>query len=202
MYWLARHLASHGFVVLVYTPTNIFGPQKVWKIGHETAFEQLKNLNDDEDSPIYGIVDTSKIGVIGYSMGGGGAAMMVSQRKDVSALVMLAPWLDFKLDSRSNAPSLVITGSKDTVASGFSHGYKIFNSIPRSTDKVYLRFKDLDHSGFAHEGGFSEHYRLGTFVTSFLLHYLAKESGWAKYSHWPLLTKPSWFDVAIYDPGK
>ncbi|MCP4129689.1 MAG: hypothetical protein GY754_01615 [bacterium] len=140
--WISNRLASQGFVVLAYTPTNILGLPATWERGHNGGIEQLKEENSRYDSPIYGMVDTNKLGVIGYSNGGTGAVMAASTNDDIKAVVALCPMYTSGRDIE--VPTLLITGTLDFVA--FPLGVKsIYNTIPSYVDKAYLNFNGMTH---------------------------------------------------------
>lgn len=63
MTWLGEHLASHGFVVIIFTPTNnrVLDPN-VWATGHKASLNKLKAENQRSGSPIAQKVRTDRLG--------------------------------------------------------------------------------------------------------------------------------------------
>lgn len=63
-----RHLASWGFIVAGNEDENC-------RTGEYSAatLDFVLKLNEEEDSPLYGLVDTQNIGIVGHSQGGVGA---------------------------------------------------------------------------------------------------------------------------------
>ena len=154
MYWLSDHLTSHGYIVITITPYNIFGTPPVWEAAHKAGVAELKDQNRSWFSPIRGRVDTNRIGMVGYSMGGGGALLAAADLgAEVKAVAGLSPYLDWREPAYSNiqASTLMIGGSLDFVAtpSAINSYYQQLNpDLPRA-QAILRGLNHLDWVGFS-----------------------------------------------------
>lgn len=143
--WIGNHLTSHGYVVLIFTlpkPFTLKTDQQV--AGFATAFEFIEAENQNPESPLYDLVNLSKRGIMGHSMGGVSsiAAAMVMQ---VDAVVAMAParGIAHRPHLEATAPIQIQTSTLDWI---------VVPRIPRSyyrrltTDtKQLLNFNGGDH---------------------------------------------------------
>ncbi len=101
--WIPRHLASHGYVTLVFTPPtggtfNTFTPegflqsfdQTQWAAGLNGGIDELIKQNTHWFSPMRDLLDISTFGVIGLSMGGAGVIEAAAGNDKIDAAVGLA----------------------------------------------------------------------------------------------------------------
>ena len=72
------HLARYGFVVVIPNNTSALGPNFTEGIVMQEALDQMRTENGDPDSPVYGLVDGSKLGVSGHSFGGAAALYTIT----------------------------------------------------------------------------------------------------------------------------
>ncbi len=102
--WLPQQLASHGYVAICFTPPaggtlNTWTWSELvqswdttqWAEGFKGGIEKLKAENALEGSLIQGMLDVETFGVIGLSMGGGGALEAAGSSAQIDAVVGLAP---------------------------------------------------------------------------------------------------------------
>jgi hypothetical protein len=159
--WLSQALVKQKLIVIAFTPTNILGEPPVWQTGHNGALAMLKTLNNRPGCPIAGKVDTGKLGIIGFSKGGGGALMAANDNvSGAKAVVAMSPWMwgtilqptygDTATDSNSEAtknikiPAYIYTGNLDELA--WPQGTKaMYKGIPLSTKKMYIMWRGIDH---------------------------------------------------------
>ena len=89
--WVGNHLASHGYIVSIFTASKPFTLKTVEReAGFVGSFELLETENKKEGSPLYGRVDLSKRGIMGHSLGGA-ASLAAAENMQVDAVVALAP---------------------------------------------------------------------------------------------------------------
>lgn len=171
--WIPRHLASHGYVTLVFTPPNIAGQdQTQWAQGHSEGIEELKRQNEKRFSPIRGLVDTETFGVIGLSMGGAGAVIAAGTDPEIDAVVGLAPaymrgvpFMDnfgIPVDPEQLAEivaDLEVAATDVTIPTqlqvGTGDGFVMYDWVrdlgklmPTTTTKEYIVMNGADHVGF------------------------------------------------------
>jgi predicted dienelactone hydrolase len=138
--WLGPRLASHGFVVfLIDTNTRFDFPA--------SRGNQLLAALDylTRSSSVRGRIDSSRLAVMGHSMGGGGALEAACDRTSLQAAVPLQPWNTSTNFSCVRTPTMIIGAENDTVASVSSHSIPFYNSIPASSEKAYLELNGASH---------------------------------------------------------
>ena len=108
--WWGPSLASWGFVVITMDTNSIYD-------NPDSRAEQLNAALDYviNDDTVGAAIDPNRLGAIGWSMGGGGALKLATQRSDIRAIVPLAPYHD-KSYGEVKTPTLVITCENDRIA--------------------------------------------------------------------------------------
>jgi dienelactone hydrolase len=140
MAWLARRVASHGFVVININTNSTFDQPA-------SRGDQLLDALDYlvGSSSVRTRVDRNRQAVMGHSMGGGGSLEAISERPSIQAAVPLTPWNLDKTWSEVRTPTMVIGAENDSVASVSSHSIPFYNSIPSSAEKAYLELNGASH---------------------------------------------------------
>lgn len=151
MYWLSDHLTSHGFIVITITPYNVLGTPPVWEDAHKAGFAELLSEDRTWWSPIRGRVDRNRMGMVGYSMGGGGALLAASDMGgQVKSVIGMSPFLDTQQPDyeRISAATLMLGGSLDFVSTPDSvRSY--FQRLPADTAKAIGILRGLNHLDWA-----------------------------------------------------
>ena len=140
MAWLAPRLASQGFVVFnIDTLTRSDQPS--------SRGRQLLAALDylTRTSSIRSRIDTSRLAVVGHSMGGGGTLEAASSRPSLQAAIPLTPWNTDKTWGEVTVPTLVVGAENDSVASVRSHSIPFYNSLSANLDKAYLELNNASH---------------------------------------------------------
>ena len=183
MYWLADHLSSHGYIVITMTPTNTLGTPLTWETAHKGGIDKLRSENTRFGSSIRGKVDTNRLGIMGFSMGGGGTLLAAADLgNQVKTAVPLAPWLGTLYPSYRNitAKTLVISGSSDTVAfPGTIAGY--YRDLPAIT-KGLAEVRGANHNDwYSSFASSSQQTRFKTLTTAWLKTYLTGDTSYQTY---------------------
>jgi predicted dienelactone hydrolase len=183
MYWLADHLSSHGFIVITMTPLNNLSLPPVWATAHKGGINKLKDENTRLLSPIRGKVDTAKLGIMGFSMGGGGTLLAAADLgSNIKTAVPLAPWLGVSIPSYRNikAKTLVISGASDSVAfPGTIAGY--YNNLPAIT-KGLAEVRGASHlDWFGLTSSSTQRTRFKTLTAAWLKTYLQGDTSYQTY---------------------
>jgi hypothetical protein len=122
--WLSEHLASHGYVVLGFTPQNPFALDVTnWADGFRQGLAFLYVENVRGDSPVFGLVRMERIGLIGLSMGGAGALEAAGRGVKADTVVALAPGINdlgrfifmetIEAAERIRVPTQIQVGNRD-----------------------------------------------------------------------------------------
>ena len=202
MYWLADHLSSHGFIVITMTPTNILGTPLNWETAHKGGIRQLKDENGRLLSAIRNKVDTNKLGIMGFSMGGGGTLLAAADLgSEIKTAVPLAPWLGTLSPTYRNikAKTLVVSGSSDIVAfPGVIAGY--YRNLPTTITRGWAEFTGVGHDDFySITASSTNQTRIKNLVTSFLKVNLAGDTSYQGYLN-GAQRNASWFTNYEYRP--
>ncbi|WOB09336.1 dienelactone hydrolase family protein [Piscinibacter gummiphilus] len=145
--WWGPRLASHGFVVIT-IDTYTTGDQPDSRSRQQlAALDQVVALGNTSSSPIYGKVDGTRTGVMGWSMGGGGSLISAKNRPSIKAAAPQAPWNTSTNFSSVTVPTLIFGCQSDIVAPVISHAIPFYNSMTRNP-KQYLEKTLGDHFCF------------------------------------------------------
>ncbi|GAA4601526.1 dienelactone hydrolase [Actinoplanes octamycinicus] len=139
--WLGPRIASQGFVVIVIDTLSVYdfpdsrGTQLLAALDYLTGSSSVRTR-----------IDASRLGVMGYSMGGGGSLSASRTRPSLQAAVPLTPWHTTKSWSTDRVPTLIIGAENDSTAPVASHAEPFYTSLPSTLDKAYLELNNATHS--------------------------------------------------------
>ncbi|WP_103543518.1 dienelactone hydrolase family protein [Streptomyces sp. SM1] len=138
--WLGPRLASQGFVVFtIDTNTALDQP--------DSRGRQLLAALDylTQRSAVRGRVDSSRLGVMGHSMGGGGSLEAAKTRPSLQAAIPLTPWNLDKTWPEVRTPTLIFGADGDSIAPVSSHAEPFYTNLPSSLDRAYLELNSASH---------------------------------------------------------
>lgn len=181
MTWLAQHLASHGFIVLAFTPTNNLSLDPlIWSTGHKGSLEVLKAENQRDGSPIKSRLKTEKLGIMGFSMGGAGTIVAVNEL-GASGVQAAVPICAFQPQLPTAAvPMMLLTGTRDTIAVP-GNVVGAYNSMNTGASKALANFNGLVHLDVVQAGSPVQHENIARFATSWYLVHLSGQGGYKTY---------------------
>jgi len=122
----AQLYASNGFVVLSLNARTTGDFPSSRAAQGRAALNVLKAQSS---------VDAARIGVGGYSMGGGATMEVISSDPSIKAGVPQVPWDLGRTFPNNRVPVMIIGGSADTVAAPAQHASVFYSSVPASTPK-------------------------------------------------------------------
>jgi dienelactone hydrolase len=144
--WWGPRLASHGFIVITISTNNSLDDPSSRATQQENALNYVINQSNDINSPIYEMVDSTRLGGMGWSMGGGGTLETATGSR-LSAAIPLAPWYSSNNDfNQIETPTMIVACEYDGVAGVDYHASPFYESIPTTTDKAYLEVSGGYHS--------------------------------------------------------
>lgn len=130
------------------------------------ALDYLIEENDSFTSPIEGMIDTNRLGVIGWSMGGGGTLRVAAEGR-IKAAIPLAPWDTSSFRFRDiQTPTLIFACENDIIAPVRSHAEPFYEAIPSSTNKAFVEINGGSH--YCGNGGNSYNDVLSRFGVSWM----------------------------------
>ncbi|MCX6107465.1 MAG: hypothetical protein NTY08_16695 [Proteobacteria bacterium] len=178
MTWLAQHLASHGFIVSVFTPTNTNSTDpRIWATGHIGSLNKLKTENLRKGSPIQDRVDDTRLGVMGFSMGGAGT--IVAANSLGSVLRAIVPICAYRPTAMTvDVATLFVTGTADTVASPVAIQQSFAQSQVRAPLGL-VSFDGLGHQNITNPSSYRR--QLSRYLTAWYQVYLAGNQIYATY---------------------
>lgn len=138
--WLGPRLASQGFVVFTIDTLSTLdqpdsrGRQLLAALDHLT-----------QRSSVRGRVDSTRLGVMGHSMGGGGSLEAAKTRPALQAAIPLTPWNLDKSWPELTTPTLIVGADGDSIAPVSSHAEPFYSSLRGSLDRAYLELNGATH---------------------------------------------------------
>lgn len=138
--WLGPRLASQGFVVFtIDTNSRLDQPA--------SRGQQLLAALDylTESSSVRSRIDSSRLAVMGHSMGGGGALEAAKARHTLRAAIPMTGWHTDKTWPEIVTPTLVIGAERDSTASVRTHSIPFYNSLSNAQAKAYLELAGASH---------------------------------------------------------
>jgi dienelactone hydrolase len=138
--WLGPRIASQGFVVFTIDTISTWDPPDSRATQLLAALDHLT-----QQSSVRSRIDASRLGVMGHSMGGGGALRAAVQRPALQAAIPLTPWHTTKNWSAVRVPTMVIGAENDSVAPVATHSEPFYTSLPSTLEKAYLELNNASH---------------------------------------------------------
>jgi dienelactone hydrolase len=143
--WTGPFLASNGFVVMTIEPFSGFDNPESRASQLDAALRFLRSAAAPQ--AVRDRIDTTRVGAMGHSMGGGGALELArrGQTPGLEAIVPLQPWFLFPNFSGVRVPSLQVGVSDDFIAPPGSNAEVFYQQIPASSEKAYLEVSAGSH---------------------------------------------------------
>jgi len=168
--WWGPRLASHGFVVITIATNSTLDQPASRATQLDNALDYVISQSNSNSSDISGMVDSNRVGVMGWSMGGGGALRVASGNR-LSAAIPLAPWNTGSNDfDQIDTPTMIIACENDSTAPVNNHASPFYNRMPVTTDKAFLEINNGGHS--CANGGGSNGGLLGKYGVSWMKRFI------------------------------
>ncbi|MEU0204211.1 MULTISPECIES: ricin-type beta-trefoil lectin domain protein [unclassified Streptomyces] len=137
--WMGPWLASFGFVVIG-IDTN--SPNDYDTARGTQLLAALDYLT--QRSPVRDRVDPNRLGVIGHSMGGGGAISAALRRPSLKAALPLAPFSPSQNLSNLRVPTMIMGARDDgTVTPSYLNG--LYGGVPATTQSAFIELSSGGH---------------------------------------------------------
>jgi dienelactone hydrolase len=141
-------LASHGIVAITIdtlTPLDVVD-QRAEEL--MDALASIKSENMRSGGPLFNKIDTMRMGVMGWSMGGGGSWLAASAHPELRTAVTFAGHIVTALNqdvSTNKVPTLMFAGSNDDLILGGAMSQPVYDGIPESTPKMVWEVNGAGH---------------------------------------------------------
>lgn len=141
-------LASHGIASIIFETNSLLDGPAERATGLLDALQTLRHADTSQASPLFGLIDTSRFGVMGWSMGGGGAQLAAATDSTLKAVIALCPWLNGPSmnDLDHKVPVFIFSGEVDPTAPPGVHANVHYNLTPNTTEKILFEVANGDHS--------------------------------------------------------
>ncbi|REE95631.1 alpha/beta hydrolase family protein [Thermomonospora umbrina] len=146
--WLGPRLASQGFIVFTIATNSVY--DQPTERGQQ-LLAALDHLVGKSPAQVRQRLDAQRLGVMGHSMGGGGAMYAAWSRSSLKAAVPLAPYHTIKNWSAIYVPTLFFAGTEDTVTRPEDHAERFYSSMIYARDRAYAEIAGADHGTFVRE---------------------------------------------------
>jgi triacylglycerol lipase len=177
--WWGPRLASHGFVVITMNTNSIYDQPDSRATQLSKALDYVIAQSNTSSSPIAGKVDSTRLGAIGWSMGGGGSLKLSTQRS-LNAIIPQAPYYA-GIDSFNTikTPTMILACSADVVAPVGVHASPFYNKIPSTTPKAFLEIYGGSH--FCANSGYPNEDLLGMYGISWMKRFIDFDSRYSQF---------------------
>ena len=140
--WLGPRIASQGFIVFtIDTITTLDQPAQ----RGDQLLAALDYLVQRSPTAVRNRLDSSRLAVMGHSMGGGGTLEAAKKRPSLKAAIPLTGWNLDTIWNDLRVPTLVVGAQLDLIAPILTFSLPFYNTIPASTEKVYLELAGASH---------------------------------------------------------
>jgi len=136
-------LASHGIVTLTIGTNNPADSAEVRARAVLDALVTIQAENVRAGGPVEGELDLDRLGIMGWSLGGGGVLAAASRTPSLKAAITMAAFGPGAQFPNDQVPTLFLAGSADTSAGGQSQG--MFASLPDTTPKMLFEVRGGPH---------------------------------------------------------
>lgn len=147
----APFLASWGIVTMTFgtsdpttgaSDTSVLPPVRADAL--IDALTTIKGENTRSGSPLVGQLDLSRLGVAGWSMGGGGTLIAANGHPELKACFAMEPWNTDTSYPMDTVPTLIFAGTSDGLA-GPPMPQDQYMSIPATTPKILYEITSGTH---------------------------------------------------------
>lgn len=136
-------LASHGVVVMAIDTNTTSDQPATRSAALVDALESLKGENTRSGSALEGKLELERLGIIGWSMGGGGTWITADSHPELKVAISLCGWIAGFAGSETTVASLQFAALSDPLAAGMSQ--PVYGAIPEGVPKMLMEFASADH---------------------------------------------------------
>ncbi len=177
--WWGPRLASHGFVVITIDTNSIYDQPNSRADQLSAALDHIIDESNSNSSSISGMIDETRLGVIGWSMGGGGS-LKLSTERSINAAIPQAPYYSGSNDFDTiQTPTLILSCESDVIAPVNSHAKDFYSDLPNTTPKAILEINNGSH--YCANSGYDDEDILGKYGISWMKRFLDFDSRYSQF---------------------
>lgn len=140
--WLARRLASWGFVVVNMNTVTVFDFPSSRATEMRVALRYATNWSS---ATVRARIDPNRQAVAGHSMGGGGALIAAVRNPELKAAYALMPWSPTYSPTSMKVPTMLVAADADTIAPAALMVRPYYKLIPATVPKAYAELRWGNH---------------------------------------------------------
>lgn len=188
--------ASHGIVLVVFDTLTIYDTVESRATQQRRIIDKLKQENSRSSSPLYGKLDTNRVGAMGWSMGGGATWINSAEYPGLTTAMTLAGHNISSANrnskgSNTNCPTLIMCGElDDTYLGGIGQSLGVYTKIPNGIPKILYEILSAGHFAWSTPTAASDH--AAEIALAFQKTYLDGDIRWKQYIAKPRLNVSSW----------
>ena len=139
-------LASNGFAVINIDTKSTLDQPPSRATQLMAALKQVGALSKVASSPYYNKIDTSREGIMGHSMGGGGTLIAATANPSLKAAIPAAPWsLATKNFPTLAVPTLILACQSDVIAPVSGHADRFWASFNKQLPSAFAEYANGNH---------------------------------------------------------
>jgi dienelactone hydrolase len=142
-------LASHGIVAITIDTATPLDPVDLRVEELMSALASIKSEHARMGSPLFQKIDVTRLGVMGWSMGGGGTWLAAAMHPELRSAVSFAGHIATALNqdvSTIKVPTLLLAGSTDNLILGGGMSQPVYDKIPATTPKMVWEVQGAGHN--------------------------------------------------------
>jgi dienelactone hydrolase len=142
-------LASHGIVAITIDTATPLDPVDLRVEELMSALGSIKGEHARSGSPLFQKIDVTRLGVMGWSMGGGGTWLAAAMHPELRSAVSFAGHIATALNqdvSTIKVPTLLLAGSTDNLILGGGMSQPVYDKIPATTPKMVWEVQGAGHN--------------------------------------------------------
>lgn len=184
--------ASHGIVMVTMDTESTLDSVDSRAAQQKEMLDELKAENSNSRSPLYGKLATNRLGVTGWSMGGGATWINSAEYAGLKTAMSLAGHNLSAIDIDSKGyntriPTLIMNGATDlTYLGGLGQSSGVYNAIPSGVPKVLYEVSNAGHFDWGSPTAASD--AAAKIALAFQKTFLEGDLRWAQY-----IQRPTWF---------
>jgi dienelactone hydrolase len=188
--------ASHGIVLVTFDTNSIYDTVESRASQQRTIIDRLKSENTRSASPLNGKLDTSRVGAMGWSMGGGATWINSAEYTGLKTAMTLAGHNLSAMNINSKGyntkcPTLIMCGELDnTYLGGLGQSSGVYTNIPAGIPKVLYEIASAGHFSWATPTMADDD--VAAIALAFQKTFLDGDTRWAQYIARPITNVSTW----------